>query len=121
MKKTKGKRRTVTLTAAQIQQLRRDQALIAKELPKLAAKHERICEAAAERTTSGALRRAIHSSKFLLHDLAHRAGTDMETLDAFLTGERPLTSDIIDRLTKTLKLKLEPADGKPMAGTARPA
>ena|SRR5713101_4538357 len=112
MKKTKPRRRTVQLTAAQIQQLRRDQALIAKELPSLAAKHERICEAAAERTTSGALRRAIHSSKILLHDLARRADTDLETLDTFLTGERPLTSDIIDRLTKILKLKLESADGK---------
>jgi hypothetical protein len=59
-----------------------------------------------ERTTSGALRRAIHSSKLLLPDLADRAQTDTDTLDAFLTGERPLTSDIIDRLTKILKLKL---------------
>jgi hypothetical protein len=116
MKKTKPR---VQLTAAQMQRLRKDQALIAKELPSLAAKHDRICEAAAERTTSGALRRAIHCSKILLHDLAHRADTDMETLDAFLTGERPLTSDIIDRLTKILKLKLEAADGKAMAGGAR--
>ncbi len=40
-------------------------------------------------------------------DSADRAETDMDTLDAFLMGERPLTSDIIDRLTKILKLKLE--------------
>jgi hypothetical protein len=95
-----------------MQQLRKDRTLIAKELPSLAAKHERICKAAAERTTSGELRRAIHSSKFLLHDLAHRTGTDIETLYDFLMGQRPLTSDIIDRLSKILKLKLEAADGK---------
>ncbi len=121
MKKTKTRRRPVQLASAQIKQLRKDRALIAKELPNLVAKHARICEAAAERTTSGALRRAIHSSKILLHDLAHRAKTDMDTLDRFLTGDRPLTSDIIDQLTKILKLKLEITDGKPRArgGKAR--
>jgi hypothetical protein len=31
----------------------------------------------------------------------------METLDAFLTGDAQLTSDIIDRLTKFLKLSLQ--------------
>jgi len=30
----------------------------------------------------------------------------MNTLDSFLTGERALTPDVIDRLTKVLKLKL---------------
>ena len=118
MKKTRSRRRIIQLTAAKMQQLRKDPALIAKELPNLVAKHERIREATAERTMSGALRRAIHSSKFLLHDLAHRADTDMETLDSFLTGQRPLTSDIIDRLSKILKLKLEAADGKPRARSA---
>lgn len=60
-----------------------------------------------EPTTSGALRRAIHSSKILLPDLAERAQTEMDTLDAFLMGEQPLDSDIIDRLAKILKLRLE--------------
>jgi hypothetical protein len=45
--------------------------------------------------------------------LADRANTDIKTLDAFLTGAKPLTSDVIDRLTKILKLKLKPANGKP--------
>jgi hypothetical protein len=121
MKKAKHGRRTVQLTAAQVQQLRKDRALIAKELPDLIAKHQRICDAAAERTTSGALRRAIHSSKILLHDLANRAQTDMDTLDTFLTGERPLTSDVIDRLTKILKLKLEAANGKARVRSAKVA
>jgi hypothetical protein len=87
-------------------------ALIASELPELVEKDQRLHDAMQERTTSGALRRAIHSSKVLLPDLADRAQTDMDTLDAFLTGERPLTSDIIDRLTKILKLKLEGISSK---------
>jgi hypothetical protein len=121
MKKTKHSRRAVQLSGAQMQQLRKDRALVAKELPDLIVKHQRICDAAAERTTSGALRRAIHSSKILLHDLANRAQTDMDTLDTFLTGERPLSSDVIDRLTKILKLKLEAAAGKPKTRPAKVA
>jgi hypothetical protein len=85
-----------------LEQLRKDRALIAKELPTLAAKHERLCEAAKEPTHSGALRRALHASKILLDDLAHRSGADLDTLDAFLTGDNTLTSDVIDRLTKIL-------------------
>jgi hypothetical protein len=46
-------------------------------------------------------------------NLANRVVHPMDTLDSFLTGERPLTSDIIDRLTKILKLKLEGISSKP--------
>ena len=119
MKKTKPRRRTVQLTDEQMQQWRKDCELIAEELPDLIAKHQRIRDAAAERSHSGVLRRAIHSSKILLHDLASRANTDMKTLDAFLTGAKPLTSDVIDRLTKILKLKLEPANDKPKPRRAK--
>src|SRR5437762_8249212 len=119
MRKTKPRRRTTQLTDAQMQQLRRDRERIAQELPDLIAKQRRICEAAEEPTTSGALRRAIHSSKFLLHDLADRAAIDLVTLDAFLTGMRPLGSDVIDRLTKILRLKLKADSGKAKQRTAR--
>jgi hypothetical protein len=119
MKKTKPRRRTVQLTEEQMAQWRKDRELIAEELPNLVAKHQRIRAAAEERSHSGALRRAIHSSKILLHDLASHANTDMKTLDAFLTGATPLTSDVIDRLTKILKLKLEPANGKPKPRRAK--
>jgi hypothetical protein len=87
--------------------LRRSRTLIAKELPELIEKDQRLFDAMRQRTTSGALRRAIHASKILLPDLAERAEMDLDTLDAFLTGDRPLTSDIIDRLTKILRLKLK--------------
>jgi len=113
MPKKKQRRIVGKLDVALIRQLRRSRALIAKELPELIEKDQRLYNAMRERTTSGALRRAIHSSKILLPDLAERAQTDMDTLDAFLTGERTLTSDIIDRLTKILKLKLEAIGSKP--------
>lgn len=119
MTQAKSKRSTIKLTEAQMRQLRKDRELIAKELPDLVVKHGRLCDAAEEQSHSGALRRAIHSSKILLDELADRAETDMDTLDAFLTGERPLTSDVIDRLTKILKLKLEAANGKPKPRPAR--
>src|SRR5437763_7977769 len=111
MRAIKSKRTKRELTAEQLRQLRKDRALIAKELPALEAKHDRLCEAANEPTHSGALRRAVHASKILLDDLARRAGTDLDTLDAFLTGDRTLTSDDVDRLTKILQLKHEPANG----------
>ena len=107
MRKQKQRPTVDRMSDAVMKRLRQSRALIAKELPELIEKDQRLHEAMREPTTSGALRRAIHSSKLLLPDLANRAQTDMDTLDAFLTGERPLTSDIIDRLTKILKLKLE--------------
>jgi hypothetical protein len=94
------------LSDAVMKRIRRSRALIAKELPELVEKDQRLHDAMQEHTTSGSLRRAIHSSKILLPDLADHVQTEIDTLDAFLTGERPLTSDIIDRLTKVLGLKL---------------
>jgi hypothetical protein len=105
-----------------LKQLDKNRALIAKELPNLTAKHERLSIAAQESTHSGALRRAIHASKILLDDFAERAGTDLDTLDAFLIGEKTLTSDVIDRLAEILQLNLEPANDKrkrPRRTTAR--
>jgi len=113
MKRTNSQRSPIELTDEQIKRLEKDRKLIARELPDLIAKHQRLCDAGEEATHSGALRRAIHASTLLLDVLAERAGTDLATLDAFLTGQRPLTSDVIDRLTRILKLKLEPANGTP--------
>jgi hypothetical protein len=103
----KKKRHVVdNLSEVIMKRIRRSRALIAKELPELIEKDQCRHDAMQERTASGALRRAIHSSKLLLPDLADRAQTDIDTLDAFLTGERPLTSDIFDRLTSVLGLRL---------------
>jgi len=113
MRKKKPRPIVGKLSAALLKKLHRSRVLIANELPELIEKDQRLYDAMQERTTSGALRRAIHASKILLPDLADRAQTDLNTLDAFLTGESPLTSDIIDRLTKILKLKLEAVGSKP--------
>jgi hypothetical protein len=107
------------IDAAVMKRIRRSRALIAKELPELIAKDQRLADAMRERTPSAALRRAIHASRILLPDLADRANTDMDALDAFLTGEQPLTSDVIDRLATILKLRLESAGrSKPQRSNA---
>src|SRR5260370_18976417 len=82
---------------ALMKRIRRSRALIANELPELIKKDQRLFDAMQERTTSGALRRAIHSSKILFSDLAELAETAIGTLDAFFTGGRPRPSDIIER------------------------
>jgi hypothetical protein len=112
VRKKKNRRIVDNLPDGLMDSIRRSRALVTKELPALIEKGQRLHDAKREATMSGALRRAIHSSKILLPDLAEAADTDMETLDAFLTGEQPLDSDIMDRLTKILKLKLK-ASGKP--------
>src|SRR4051794_20832039 len=112
MRKKRQRQMMGKLDAEVMKRIRRSRALIAKELPALREKDQRLHDAMRERTTSGALRRAIHASKILLPDLADHAQTDMDTLDAFLTGERPLTSDLIDRLAKILKLRLATGGGK---------
>src|SRR2546430_1869736 len=94
MGKKKPRQIVGKLGDALMKKVPRSRALLAKELPELIDKDQRLSDAMRERTTSGALRRAIHSSKILLPDLADRAQTDMNTLDAFLTGERPLASDV---------------------------
>ncbi len=106
MKKSASRRRHAQLTREQLAQLQKDRNLIADELPALTAKRERLRRAAEESSPSGELRRAIHTSDILLHDLAGRADTNMKTLDAFLVGEQTLTSDVIDRLAAILKLTL---------------
>jgi hypothetical protein len=107
MGKKKQRQVVEKLPGALMKRLRRARARVAADLPRLIEKDQRLTDAMQQSTTSGALRRAIHSSKILLPDLADRAQTDSDTLDAFLTGEGPLTSDVIDRLAKILKLKLE--------------
>ena len=51
--------------------------------------------------------------------MAEKAGIGWADLDDFLTGQRTLPSDAIDRLVKVLKLKLPTRKPKPPRGTAR--
>lgn len=85
----------------------RDQ--IAQELPDLALRDRMRKEASEERTVSGELRRAIHASDLSLTAIAEAAGVTPLVLDEFLTGERTLRSDVLDRIAKVLGFELSRA------------
>jgi hypothetical protein len=63
-------------------------------------------DARSEKTFSGALRRAIHKFPQSPMKTAEKAGIEWGDMSNFLTGEKPLPSDAIDRLVAVLKLKL---------------
>jgi hypothetical protein len=106
MTKPRVRRIYRTLTAEEKQRIKRVRGRIAKELPELIRRNQQARDAMKERTFSGSLRRAIRRSGFLLPDLARRAEVAVGDIADFLTGEKTLPSDAIDRLVKFLKLKL---------------
>ena len=57
----------------------------------------------------GQLRRALHASELSLSAIAAGAGITPLLLDEFLTGERTLRSDVIDRLANVLGCQLSQA------------
>lgn len=69
-----------------------------RDLPELRKLGERMREAAMEDTLSGHLRRAIHRNSRELADIAFAAGISSSELSEFLSGERTLRSDVLDRL-----------------------
>ncbi len=83
-------------------------AQIAAELPELIARERLMREAAEENTFSGELRRAIHSGPRDLLDLAETAGITPVQLSEFLTGERTLRSDVLDRLVAAVGAHMVP-------------
>jgi hypothetical protein len=82
---------------------------IAEELPDLIARDQVRKEARDERSISGALRDAIHRSDVPLAVIATQAGLTPIQLDEFLTGERTLRSDILDRLAAVIGYEIPPA------------
>lgn len=68
------------------------------ELPELLELGRQMREAAAEDTLSGHLRRAIHRSPRELSEIAAATGIGLSQLNEFLSGERTLRSDVLDRL-----------------------
>src|SRR5690348_8267324 len=86
------------LTAAAKKRLGRERAQIASELPELAQRDQMRKEAREETTLSGELRRAVHTSDLTLSHIAAKVGIKLLLLDDFLTGERTLRSDVMDRL-----------------------
>jgi hypothetical protein len=64
---------------ARYEKTRRSRLLIAKELPELIEKDQRLHDAMQEQTTSGALRRRFIPARFCCPILADRALTDMDS------------------------------------------
>lgn len=82
--------------------------MIAAELPDLMVQNQRSKQAREEQSISGRLRDAIHRSQMPLAAIAAKAGLPIEELAEFLTGERPLRSDVMDRIALTIEYQLPP-------------
>ena len=106
MEKREARRITRPLTQAEQERVRRHREAIAGELPQMAARDQMRNEARQEATLSGQLRRAVHASELSLSAIAAGAGITPLQLDEFLTGERTLRSDVIDRLAHVLGCQL---------------
>jgi hypothetical protein len=102
-----ARRVTRELTPEEQNRLRRHREQIAAELPDLAVRDRMRKEACEEATLSGELRRAIHRSPLSLSTIAKQSGISPLTLDEFLTGERTLRSDVLDRLAGVLGFVLQ--------------
>jgi len=103
-----ARRVTRELTSEEQERLKRNRALIAAELPDLTKRDRMRQEAREETTLSSELRRAIHSSSLSLTTIAQSAGISPLALDEFLTGERTLRSDVLDRVACVLGYVLQP-------------
>jgi hypothetical protein len=94
------------LTPVQLAKLQLNRQQVQEELPELILRDQMRKEAGDEPTLSGELRRAIHASPTPLTEIATQVGISQLMLDEFLTGERTLRSDVLDRLAKSLSLQL---------------
>lgn len=103
------RRITREFTAEEAARVRQIREQIAAELPDLIARDQLRREAQEETTLSGGLRRAIHASQLSLSTIAAQIGVTPLLLDEFLTGERTLRSDVMDRLANVLGCNLVPA------------
>jgi len=106
MNERRAKRTTRELTAPERERLREYRERIAGELPDLLARDQMRKDAREETTLSGELRRAVHVSDLSLAEIAVRVGVAPILLDDFLTGERTLRSDVMDRLASVLGCEL---------------
>ncbi len=104
MENIRARRMPKLTTAKERARLNRFRKQIAAEMPELTQRDQARKEARDEPTLSGELRRAIHSSPLSLRRLAENSGIPVLALDEFLTGERTLRSDVLDRLASSLRL-----------------
>jgi len=105
-----ARRITRELTPEEQDRLRRCREQIASELPDLVERDRMRKEAREEVTLSGELRRSVHESPLPLSAIAERAAISPLALDEFLTGERTLRSDVLDRLACILGYALQPKE-----------
>jgi hypothetical protein len=94
------------LTDAEKQRMGQEREQIAAELRDLATRDQLCKDASEEATLSGELRRAVHGSELTLNAIAGSIGIPPLLLDDFLTGERTLRSDVMDRLAEALGYQL---------------
>lgn len=106
MSKREARRVTRDLKPEELRRLEHQREQIAAELPEMVARDRMRKEASEEATLSGELRRAIHASDHSVSTLAQRVGIPPLLLDDFLTGERTLRSDVLDRLAEVLGCQL---------------
>ncbi len=106
MSARRAKRISRELTDAEKHRLAQAREKIRQELPDLVVRDQMRKDARDEATLSGDLRRAIHASELSLADIAARVGITPIMLDDFLTGERTLRSDVLDRLADALGYEL---------------
>ena len=100
------------MTPTERERLQKLREQIAEEIPDITARDQLRKEAREEATLSGELRRAIHASELSLTAIASRVAIDPITLDEFLTGERTLRSDVLDRLASVLNYTVAPVRGE---------
>ena len=106
MNKRQAKRVRRELTPSEKERLTKYREEIARELPDLQARDQMRKDAREESTLSGELRRAVHTSELSLAEIAVQVGITLALLDDYLTGERTLRSDVIDRLARLLGCEL---------------
>lgn len=68
---------------------------------------QRLTDAAAERSVSGVVRRAVHASRQHVPQLASASEIPVAVLSAWLQGRDELTTGQLDRLTQALQVELE--------------
>jgi hypothetical protein len=102
MAKHEARRITRDLTPEEQSRLAVARQQIAAERDELILRDQMRKEARDEATLSGELRRAVHASEMPLTTIAKQIGVPPVVLDEFLTGERTLRSDVLDRLADSL-------------------
>jgi len=106
MDQPEARRFTRELSPSEKERLAQHREQIARELPEMTARDQMRKEAREEITLSAELRRAVHTSQLSVPTIAARVGVTANMLDEFLTGERTLRSDVMDRLANVLNFEL---------------